>query len=182
DDAWLRVVGWLSAGILVVAAGGALLLDLILPVARAGRVLLAAAALGWAVALVVALRRARPGCVPAALLGASLTLYPLAVRFIAPAVGVLYSDREAARLVATLGPVPVVAFGGQAHSLAFYLGTPPIETEDQELVRQLFAHDDPVFLVTGQSHFAAIEALLGPRAFLWHATARRHLYGNRPPS
>jgi len=181
DDAWLRVVGWLSAGVLVVAAGSVLLLDLVLPVAPAGRVLLAAAALGWAVGLVVALRRARPGLVPAALLGASLTLYPLSVRLIAPAVGALYSDREAARLVATLGPVPVIAFGGHAHSLAFYLGTPPIETEDQELVRQLFAHDDPVFLVTGQSHFAAIEALLGTGAFLWHATARRHLYANRPP-
>ena len=48
-------------------------------------------------------------------------------------------------------------------------------------MRQLFAHDDPVFLVTGQSHFAAIEALLGTGAFLWHATARRHLYANRPP-
>jgi 4-amino-4-deoxy-L-arabinose transferase-like glycosyltransferase len=180
DDDWFRIVGRLVAGGLVVAAAAALLLDLVLPVGRVGCVLLMGVALGWAAALIVALRRERPDFVPALLLGVSLTLYPLAVRFVLPAVSALHSDREAARLVAPLGPVPVIAFGGHAHSFGFYAGVSPMETEDPELVRQLFARDDPVFLVTGQSHFEAIEGVLGARAFLWHATERRHLYSNHP--
>jgi 4-amino-4-deoxy-L-arabinose transferase-like glycosyltransferase len=180
DDDWFRIVGWVSAGVLVSAGGGALLLDLILPVEAPGRALLTGAALGWAAVLAVVLQRARPGLVPGLLLGACLTIYPLVVHFVLPAVSALHSDRDAAHLVAAAGPAPVVAFGGHAHSFGFYVGAPTIQTEDPELVRQLFARNDPVFLVTGEDHFEAIEALLGERAFLWHATPRRRLYANHP--
>jgi hypothetical protein len=48
-------------------------------------------------------------------------------------------------------------------------------------VRDLFARDEPILLLAGRRHFNEIERLLGPRAQLWHGTARRRLYGNRPP-
>jgi hypothetical protein len=57
-----------------------------------------------------------------------------------------------------------------------------IWTEDTNLVRDLFARAEPVFLVTGRRHFARIESLLGERAHVWHETRRRRLYGNHPPA
>src|SRR5882724_1435616 len=160
-----------GAGAALFAARGHLALSV--------RVLLAAAALGWAVGLLLALRRERVDLVPAAVLGAVLTLYPLGVRGVAPAVAALHSDREAARLIAGAGAAPVVAFGIHDPSLTFYLRAPVIHTEDTRLVRDLFAGDGLAFLVTGRRHFAQMEQLLGAQAHLWLETPRRRLYANR---
>src|SRR5438093_78213 len=173
------VRGALAALALLVGAGAALFAARGY-LALSARVLLAAAALGWAVGLLLVLRRARLHLVPAAVLGAALTLYPLAVREVAPAVAALHSDREAARLIAGLGAAPVVAFGIHDPSLTFYLCAPVIHTDDTKLVRDLFAGDGLAFLVTGPRHFAQVEQLLGAQANLWLETPRRRLYANRP--
>src|SRR5438034_1375775 len=94
DRTRLRAGGALAALALLVGAGAALFAARGY-LALSARVLLAAAALGWAVGLLLVLRRARLHLVPAAVLGAALTLYPLAVREVAPAVAALHSDREA---------------------------------------------------------------------------------------
>jgi len=174
----LRLGGALAALALLAGAGAALFAargHLTLSV----RVLLAAAALGWAVGLLLVLRRERVDLVPAAVLGAVLTLYPLAVHGVAPAVAALHSDREAARLIAGAGAAPVVAFGIHDPSLTFYLRAPVIHTDDTRLVRDLFAGDRLAFLVTGRRHFAQVEQLLGAQAHLWLETPRRRLYANR---
>src|SRR5436190_1094569 len=174
----LRLGGALAALALLAGAGAALFAargHLTLSV----RVLLAAAALGWAVGLLLVLRRERVDLVPAAVLGAVLTLYPLGVHGVAPAVAALHSDREAARLIAGAGAAPVVAFGIHDPSLTFYLRAPVIQTDDTRLVRDLFAGDGLAFLVTGRRHFAQVEQLLGARAYLWLETPRRRLYANR---
>lgn len=174
----LRLGGALAALVLLAGAGAALFAapgQLTLSV----RVLLAGAGLGWAVGLLLALRRERVDLVPAAVLGAVLTLYPLGVRGVAPAVAALHSDREAARLIAGAGAAPVVAFGIHDPSLTFYLRAPVIHTEDTRLVRDLFAGDGLAFLVTGRRHFAQVEQLLGAQAHLWLETPRRRLYANR---
>jgi len=174
----LRLGGALAALALLAGAGAALFAargHLTLSV----RVLLAAAALGWAVGLLLVLRRERVDLVPAAVLGAVLTLYPLGVRGVAPAVAALHSDREAARLIAGAGAAPVVAFGIHDPSLTFYLRAPVIQTDDTRLVRDLFAGDGLAFLVTGRRHFAQVEQLLGAQAYLWLETPRRRLYANR---
>ena len=175
----LQVGGALAAVGLLVGAGAALF------AARgylslSARALLAGAALGWAVGVLLVLRRERVHLVPAAVLAAVLTLYPLAVRGVAPALAALHSEREAARLVSGAGPAPVVAFGIHDPSLTFYLRTPVIHTDDVTLVRDLFAGDGLVFLVTGRRHFAQVEELLGGRAYVWLETPRRRLYANRP--
>src|SRR5437773_1053110 len=174
----LRLGGALAALALLAGAGAALFAargHLTLSV----RVLLAAAALGWAVGLLLVLRRERVDLVPAAVLGAVLTLYPLGVHGVAPAVAALHSDREAARLIAGAGAAPVVAFGIHDPSLTFYLRAPVIQTDDPRLVRDLFAGDGLAFLMTGRRHFAQVEQLLGARAYLWLETPRRRLYANR---
>ena len=76
----------------------------------------------------------------------------------------------------------MISWAAQAHSLTFYLGTPPVLTDDRALVADLFQRDDLVCLVAGRSHFEEIESLLGPRAYVWHSTARRRLWANRPPN
>src|SRR5438552_3034844 len=174
----LRLGGALAALVLLAGAGAALFAargHLTLSV----RVLLAAAALGWAIGLLLVLRRERVDLVPAAVLGAVLTLYPLGVRGVAPAGAALHSDREAARLIARAGAAPVVAFGIHDPSLTFYLRAPVIQTDDTRLVRDLFAGDRLAFLVTGRRHFAQVEQLLGAQAYLWLETPRRRLYANR---
>jgi len=176
----LRLGGALAALVLLAGAGAALFAapgQLTLSV----RVLLAGAGLGWAVGLLLALHRERVDLVPAAVLGAVLTLYPLGVRGAAPAVAALHSDREAARLIAGAGAgaAPVVAFGIHDPSLTFYLRAPVIRTDDTRLVRDLFAGDGLAFLVTGRRHFAQVEQLLGAQAHLWLETPRRRLYANR---
>jgi len=174
----LRLGGALAALVLLAGAGAALFAapgHLTLSV----RVLLAGAGLGWAVGLLLALRRERVDLVPAAVLGAVLTLYPLGVRGVAPAVAALHSDREAARLIADAGAAPVVAFGIHDPSLTFYLRAPVIHSDDTRLVRDLFAGDGLAFLVTGRRHFARMEQLLGAQAHLWLETPRRRLYANR---
>jgi hypothetical protein len=118
--------------------------------------------------------------VPAVALATVLVLYPALVHVVAPAVARVQSDRDAAALVAAAGSGPVLAFSALAPSLVFYLRAPVVWTEDTSLVRDLFARDEPVFLVTGRRHFARIEELLGDRAHVWHATRRRRLYANRP--
>jgi 4-amino-4-deoxy-L-arabinose transferase-like glycosyltransferase len=181
DALWLRLGGWLSVAVLVVVAAAAVLVGLAYPVPVWARVVLAAAAFAWAAAVGRTLRAGRPGRAPALVLGAVLTLYPLAITGVAPAVAALYSHRDAARLIAASGHAPVIAFSVQAPSLVFYLGRPLLWTEDQALVSDLFAADAPVFLVTGFRHFATIEQLLGERAHVWWATPRRRVYANVPP-
>jgi len=181
DDLAFRIAGWLGALALVAGAAAGPFLAPAYPVPGRGRALLALVALGWAGGLVYLLRRRRLRAIPAVVLGATLTLYPVAVRFVAPAVSALHSDREVARLILEAGPAPVVAFAARAPSLMFYLRSPVIETEDAALVRSLFEDEAPVFLVTGHLHFDEVEKLLGTRAYRWHATARRRLYANRPP-
>src|SRR5205809_17676 len=179
DRTTLRAGGARAALALLVGAGAALFAARGY-LALSARVLLAAAALGWAVGLLLVLRRARLHLLPAAVLGAALTLYPLAVREVAPAVAALHSDREAARLIAGVGTAPVVAFAIHDPSLTFYLCAPVIHTDDTKLVRDLFAGDGLAFLVTGPRHFAQVEQLLGAQANLWLETPRRRLYANRP--
>jgi 4-amino-4-deoxy-L-arabinose transferase-like glycosyltransferase len=181
DAAVLRVGGWLAAALLAAAALAAALAYGRLPLSVAGGLLCAVAALAWAAALGVALRRDRLALVPAAVLGATLTLYPLLVRVVAPAASTLASDREAARMIAAAGPGPVIAFAARAPSLVFYLQAPVIHTEDPAQAADLFALDTPVFLVTGHHHFDEIERALGARAHPWLGNARRRLYANRPP-
>src|SRR5437870_1636308 len=174
----LRLGGALAALVLLAGAGAALFAapgQLTLSV----RVPLAGAGLGWAIGVLLVLRRERVHLVPAAVLGAVLTLYPLAVRGVAPAVAALHSDREAARLIAGAGAAPVVAFGIHDPSLTFYLRAPVMHTDDTRLVRDLFAGDGLAFLVTGRRHFAQVEQLLGAQAHLWLETPRRRLYANR---
>ena len=48
-------------------------------------------------------------------------------------------------------------------------------------VRDLFADDRAVFLVTGRQHFAVVERVLGERAHQWAGNGRRRLYANCPP-
>ena len=176
-----RVSGWLGAASLGAAAVAAVVAGGSYPVPPLGRAAFAAAALAWALALVVALRARRGHTVPLALLGAVVTLHPLVVRFVAPAVSALHSDEAMARLLAGSGPAPVIAFGSQAASLVFYLGSPVVHTEDPRLVRDLFEGAAPAFVVTGRRHVAEVEALLGPHGHLWYATPRRRLYGSQPP-
>jgi 4-amino-4-deoxy-L-arabinose transferase-like glycosyltransferase len=177
----LRAGGWLAAALLLAVAVLALVVYAY-PVTALGRLALAAAALGWAGALAVLLRMERLAGVPLAVLGAMLTLYPVGVRTVAPAVGALHSNRTFARLVAEAGPAPVIAFAIRDPSLTLYLGTPAIHTDDAALVRDLFQADGPAFLVTSRRHFAEVDAILGERARVWHETRRRRLYGNRPPT
>jgi hypothetical protein len=138
DDLAFRIAGWLGALALVAGAAAAPFLAPAYPVPGAGRALLALVALGWAGGLVYPLRRRRLRAIPAVVLGATLTLYPVAVRFVAPAVSALHSDRDVARLILEAGPAPVIAFAARAPSLMFYLRSPVIETEDAALVRSLF--------------------------------------------
>ena len=179
DRPLLRAGGWLAAAALVVVAVLALAVHTY-PVTLPGRLALAGAALAWAAALAVLLRGERLAGVPLAVLGAMLTLYPLGVRSVAPAVGALHSDRDLARLAADAGPAPVIAWAIRDPSLTLYLGTPAIHTDDAALVRDVFAAESAAFLVTSRRHFAEVEAILGDRARLWHETPRRRLYGNRP--
>jgi len=179
DRATLRVGGALLAAALALGAGAALFAARgYLPLAP--RLVLAAAALGWAIGLLLLLRGERVLLVPAAVLGALLTFYPLALRWVAPPVAALHSDRQLARRIAAAGRHPVIAFGIHDPSLTFYLRAPVIHTADALLVRDLFAQDGLAFLVTGPRHFAEVEALLGARAQIWFATPRRRLYANHP--
>jgi hypothetical protein len=131
--------------------------------------------------LAVVVRGERLGGVPLAILGTMLTLCPLAVRAVVPAVGALYSDRDLARVAAHVGPAPVIAFGIRDPSLSLYLGSPALHTDDPALVRDLFAGDGPTFVVTSQRHFTEVETMLGDRASVWAETPRRRLYANQPP-
>ena len=181
-EAWAITAGgsvWAMA--LLLAGGAAPFAAHSYPIPGSGRALLAGAACLWALALALLLWRAELRAVPLAVLGSVLTLYPLGVRFVAPAIAALHSEAAVARRIEPMGPAPVIAFSCHAPSLVFYTRRPVIHTEDPELVRDLFSRDEPIFLLTGRRHFDEIERLLGPRAQLWHATARRRLYGNRPP-
>ena len=175
----LRAGGWLAAVALVGVASLAVATS-VYPLAPLGRTVVAAAALGWAAVLAVLLRGDRLAGVPLAVLGAMLTLYPLGVRLVAPAVAALHSTRDLARLAADAGPAPMIAFAVRDPSLTFYLRTPVIHTADMALVRDVFAADGAAFLVTSPRHFAEVEAGLGARAQIWHETRRRRLYSNRP--
>jgi 4-amino-4-deoxy-L-arabinose transferase-like glycosyltransferase len=180
DRRVLRVGGALMAGALVVMAVLAVAVRTY-PVPTAGRLAVAGTALAWAVVLALVVRGERLGGVPVAVLGAMLTLCPLAVRSIVPAVGALHSDRDLARLAADGGSAPVIAFGIRDPSLSLYLGSPALHTDDPALLRDLFASDGPTFVVTSHRHFTEVETMLGDRASLWAETPRRRLYANRPP-
>jgi 4-amino-4-deoxy-L-arabinose transferase-like glycosyltransferase len=176
----LRIAGWLGSASLAAGAVGVLVAARFFPIGAPGAAVLAATMAVAAAALAWTTRR-RAGLVPAAALVAMLVLYPALVHLVAPAVARVQSDRDAAALIAAVGPAQVLAYSALAPSLVFYLRTPVTWTEDTNLVRDLFARDEPVFLVTGRRHFARIESLLGERAHVWHETRRRRLYGNRPP-
>jgi len=180
EDRTTRRAGGALAALVLLAGAGAALFAAPGHLALPARASLAAAASGWAVGLLLVLRPGREHLVPAAALGAVLTLYPLAAHWVAPAVAALHSDREAARLIAGAGAGPVVAFGIHDPSLTFYLRAPVVHTDDPGLVRDLFAGDGLAFLVTGPRHFAQVEQLLGARARVWFETPRRRLYANRP--
>jgi hypothetical protein len=73
-----------------------------------------------------------------------------------------------------------VVFAVRDPSLEFYLRAPVVYTSDAALVRDVFAHDGPAFLVTSPAHYAEIDTALGERAHVWYATRRRRLYANLP--
>jgi 4-amino-4-deoxy-L-arabinose transferase-like glycosyltransferase len=183
DHRLFRAAGWLTTAVLAAAAVAAPIVARRYPVPPAARLLVAAVALAWGAALALVLHRNRLRLVPLCVLGAVLTLHPLAVRLVLPAVATLHSDREAARTITAAAPEApaVIAFAARTPSLVFYLRRPVIRTDDLGLVRDLFARPEPVFLVTGHHHFAEIEAALGPLAHCWTGNARRRLYANRPP-
>src|SRR5439155_2416851 len=106
------------------------------------------------------LRRRRLGALPVAVLGALLTLYPAGVRWIAPAVAGLHSERDAARMIGAASPVPVVLYGIRDPSLTFYLRTPVIHTSDPALLRDVFETDRPAFVVTSRAHVDEVERAL----------------------
>jgi 4-amino-4-deoxy-L-arabinose transferase-like glycosyltransferase len=177
----LRVAGWIGCMLLAAGAIGSVVAARFFPIGPAATIAVATAMAAAAGALAWTTRRRRAGLVPVAAVAAMLVLYPVLVHLVAPAVARVQSDRDAASLIAGAGPAPVLAFSALAPSLVFYLRSPLVWTEDPNLVRDLFARDEPVFLVTGRRHFGDIEALLGERAHVWHATRRRRLYANRPP-
>jgi len=181
DGRILRTGGWIAVAVLVAAAIAVWPVRRRFPLAPSAALVLTTAGLGWAIATAAVLLRSRPGLVPAAMLGTTLTLYPLATHLVAPAIATQYSDRDAAQLIRAAGDAPVIAFAGRAPSLVFYLGAPAIRTDDLAVVDDLFATDTLVFLVTGHRHFAEIEHRLGARAHRWYGTKRRALYANRPP-
>lgn len=183
DSGALRAIGWLTAAILGGSTVAVWALARRYPLSLAARALFTAVAGAWAVGVVLLLRRRRARLLPLAVLGAALTLYPLAVRFVLPPIAALHSGREEARLIAaaSAGPVPVFVFGRRVPSLVFYLRSPVTRTDDLDLVRDLFARDAPVFLLTTRRHFGEVEDTLGDRAHRWHSNGRRRLYANRPP-
>jgi 4-amino-4-deoxy-L-arabinose transferase-like glycosyltransferase len=176
----LRMAGWLASVTLAAGGVGVVVAARYFPIGAAGTALTAAMMLLGAAVLAWTMLRRRAGLVPPVALVMLLALYPALVHVVAPAVARVQSDRDAAALIAAAGAAPVLAFSALAPSLVFYLRAPVVWTEDTRLVRDLFARDEPVFLVTGRRHFARIEELLGERAHVWHATRRRRLYANRP--
>jgi 4-amino-4-deoxy-L-arabinose transferase-like glycosyltransferase len=151
------------------------------PIPLGARVAGAAVTAAWAAILVSLVRRDRLTAVPVAVLGVVLTVFPLAVRTVAPAVAALHSERDVAAAIARAGAGPVIAFGIRDPSLGFYLRAPVLYTSDPAIVRDAFATAGPAFLVTSTRHVAEIEAALGAGAYVWWTTPRRRLYANRPP-
>jgi len=175
---WALPARWTTA---VLVAGIAVAVPIAgrhFPISAAAQALLVVVALAAAAAIAFAGVR----WLPAAVLGATLALYPLAIHLLVPPVASVRSDFRFAQLVAAAdGDAPVVAFASQAPSLVFYLRRPVLMTDDPKLVRDLFADDHPVFVVTGGGHAATLEQALGERAYQWDGTPRRRLYANRPP-
>jgi len=175
-----RLTGWVTATAL--AAGAvAVLFVRAYPVAAPARVALFLAAAAWAIGFVLLLRRGLLEAVPVALVGALLTVVPVAVHGVVPAVAGLHSERDAARLIAAAPPAPVIAFAIRDPSLSFYLRAAILYTSDRDLVRDVFADPGLAFLVTSRAHFAEVEDALGDTAHVWYATRRRRVYANRPP-
>ena len=175
-----RVTGWVAAAALAAGAVAVLVMRAYpVPAAARGALFLAAAA--WAIGLVVLLRRDLLEAVPVALVGALLTIAPVAVHGVVPAVAALHSERDAARVIAAAPPAPVIAFAIRDPSLSFYLRAAIVYTSDRDLVRDVFADPGLAFLVTSRAHFAEVEEALGDTAHVWHATRRRRVYANRPP-
>jgi 4-amino-4-deoxy-L-arabinose transferase-like glycosyltransferase len=179
ERALVAVTGLVVAAALVAAAGTIVLLRAY-PVPVAARAGIAAVAVGWATITAVLVVRGWLAAVPGAIAGAMLSLYPLTVFFVAPAVAALHSERDAAAAIGSPGTAPVVAFAVRDPSLAFYLRAPVVYTSDAALARAVFAHDGAAFLVTSPAHYAEVDAALGERAHVWHATRRRRLYANQP--
>src|SRR3989442_4189349 len=80
----LAVAGWLGVVLLVAAAVTATAGARAYPVGALGRIALVTGALGWALALALALAGGRPYAGPLPLLRAGLTLPPIFNRFSAP--------------------------------------------------------------------------------------------------
>jgi 4-amino-4-deoxy-L-arabinose transferase-like glycosyltransferase len=181
DVPWMIGGAYACVALLFGVAAAALLPARLLALGLPARALLLGTAILGAAALVVAVRRQALAYLPRIVLGAIVAVYLLGTHYVLPAVSVLHSDRDAAARVVAAGGGTVIAFKVHDHSLTFYTGAPVVRTADPNLVQRLFASDAPTFLVTSYHHFDQIEQLLGSRAYLWHATARRRLYGNRPP-
>jgi len=175
-----RLTGWAIATALGAGAIAALVVRAY-PVPAAVRAAIFVAAGGWAIGFVFLLRRGRLEAVPVALVGALLTIVPLASHGVVPAVAALHSERDAARVIAAAPPAPVIAFAIRDPSLSFYLRAAILYTSDRDLVRDVFADRGLAFLVTSPSHFAEVEEALGDGAHVWYATRRRRVYANRPP-
>ena len=180
DFAWLRAVGWMLAALLGAVCGGAFVPATLLPLTWGSRVLIVAGFGAAAAALAWVLRDERIELVPPLAAGIVAAVYLITVWAVAPAFGKLFSDRDAAVLVNGVGQVPVIAFAARAPSMVFYTRTPVIHTDQLATARDLFAHDQPAFLITGHRHFAEVEQTLAARVHLWHATRRRRLYANVP--
>ena len=90
----------------------------------------------------------------------------------------IYAD--AAALAKQMGVRTVVAFRSQSPSLLFYSPVAVVHIDDANLLRELFAGDQPVMLVTGARHMMEVERVLGNLAHRWLDRGRRQTYGNRP--
>jgi len=181
EEGWLRAGAWIAVVLAAAGAVAAVVAGVRFPLPVVGSLALATVALAWSVALGRALWTGATRRVPALVLGAVVSVYVIASPAALPAIGRLHSDREAARLIAAAPSGPVVAFAARAPSLVFYLRAAVLRTEDLSFVADLFAHEEPVYLVAGYTHWDALERRLGARAHVWQSTSRRRLYANRPP-
>ena len=181
DEIWLRSGGWCAATLVAAAGVGVVVARWWYAIPAIGMLVVVALSAGWTIALLSLPRGGALHLLPPAMLGAMLTLYPAAVHWVAPAVAAVHSDADLARRIPPGNTAPVISFASRAPSLTFYTGAPVLETNDLDVVSDLFSADSPAFLATGKSHYAEIEQRLGARAHVWYETRRRRLYANIAP-
>ena len=179
DDRWLRVAGWTHVVLLAVVAVGAVVVG-VSGVGVASALVVIAAAGWWMALTVTALRRDTPGAIPPLVLASVLTGVPALVGLLAPVVSAQHSDADAAALARRMNVTTVIAFRSQSPSLLFYSPVPVVHVDDPGVLRDLFAGEHPVMLVTGALHIMEVERALGNLAHRWLDRGRRQTYGNRP--